>query len=1207
MHAQIHAMRDLLGGSGVKGGVILFRGTGGAARRYLESDRSTADEYYLGAGTAVAEFAVLDRDGNVTAEGVFTPEQYADWVDWRNPFTGATRGTPRLPSHGEATMPGERRHASARLGSPRFAEMVINAPKSLSIAAALHPGVSEALDRAQADAVAEIRFWLAQHSVTRVGPRGLQEVVGVHRLETVAVVHKTSRAGDPHRHIHFQIGTRVFAAGKWRGLDTAALFKQQGAVRALGTAVIAAHPELTRVLAAHGLSLDHVTGEVAELEPYNAVLSKRAAQVEHNLAALVAAWEDAHPGEEPGPVVRARLLARAWDHQRPHKKPAPEGLGCEEGWRRELAAAGYRTGPRSHPARAPAPVGIDDLDVEELAARALDRCAASASTWTIHDIQMHVTHAITEAGITATGGDLRDLITLATNLAASDCLSVLPPTMARPEQVAHLTTISVVAAEETLRDLIGAGVEASGPAEGEVDAMAPAEAEAIERLATQRGLNADQAQAAAAIASPTPLVIVEGAAGAGKTTMLGAAIAAAEAQGRPTRIVTPTKKAADVAAEELGVPTDSVAALVHAYGWRWDNDGVWHRLKPGESDPVSGEVFAGPPAPRRLRTMERIVVDEAGMLDQDTATALLIVAAETGARIALIGDRAQLPAVGRGGVLDIAADLVTASGLEIHDLTGIHRFADPTYASFTLDLRDGRRAERLFDRLQQFGLVRLHESTEAMHAALAEIARPGDAITVGTIDEATEVNAAIRQARIARGEIPEVTAAVGSDGLPVGPGDLVMTRRNDNALGVANRQTWIVQRADDDGDLWVLPAKAAGRRASKHLPAAYVAEHVHLAYASTAYGVQGATSEAAHAVLNSPTSGAFESAALDAAGIYVGLTRGREANLLHVVAADVEDAREQFACTMERDRADRGLAHAARTAREAVAGLVAPPTIDAEYVASERARLAADIDRANADAARWENALAAIAALDSEHQRNRAPYERAVASAKASEEAIRAAVHADLLEQAAHAADAIAEAADRMYAANAAARNSGRFGRRAAERAAEQRSSDLDSLTAAVAARWGTASTPGADRTRWAQHAADLATNDHPSVLEACRDMASAVDRLALIDSNHENVRADTRRHLLGNRRASDVRRRTVQLRARVQDAKHLLRKLDTLPPADAARALRTMSEPPVPGGAVRALGTSPAARKGTQSCSAPGSGEPRRLSGQAHEQSLSL
>jgi len=48
------------------------------------------------------------------------------------------------------------------------------------------------------------------------------------------------------------------------------------------------------------------------------------------------------------------------------------------------------------------------------------------------------------------------------------------------------------------------------------------------------------------------------------------------------------------------------------------------------------------------------LVDEAGMLDQDTARALLTIADETGARVAFVGDRHQLPAVGRGGMLDLA-------------------------------------------------------------------------------------------------------------------------------------------------------------------------------------------------------------------------------------------------------------------------------------------------------------------------------------------------------------------------------------------------------------------------------------------------------------------------------------------------------------------------------------------------------------------------
>lgn len=50
------------------GGVILFRGPGADALRYVEADRSRADDYYLGAEAAVAEFAALDADGTVAAE-----------------------------------------------------------------------------------------------------------------------------------------------------------------------------------------------------------------------------------------------------------------------------------------------------------------------------------------------------------------------------------------------------------------------------------------------------------------------------------------------------------------------------------------------------------------------------------------------------------------------------------------------------------------------------------------------------------------------------------------------------------------------------------------------------------------------------------------------------------------------------------------------------------------------------------------------------------------------------------------------------------------------------------------------------------------------------------------------------------------------------------------------------------------------------------
>ena len=195
----------------------------------------------------------------------------------------------------------------------------------------------------------------------------------------------------------------------------------------------------------------------------------------------------------------------------------------------------------------------------------------------------------------------------------------------------------------------------------------------------------DRRRAAAAVASTDPLVIVEGAAGAGKTTMLGVAIEVAAQNRQASRVVAPTLRAAQVAQEELGVPATSVAALVHAHGWRWNADGVWSRLAPGDTDPETGRTYAGTPEASRLARGERVIVDEAGMLDQDTAFALLTVCDEAGATVALIGDRAQLAAVGRGGVLDMAAHIRDRT----FDMAEVHRFIDPAYADLTLQIRDG--------------------------------------------------------------------------------------------------------------------------------------------------------------------------------------------------------------------------------------------------------------------------------------------------------------------------------------------------------------------------------------------------------------------------------------------------------------------------------------------------------------------------------------
>ncbi len=1058
------------------GGVVLFRGTGADAMRYVKSDRSRADDYYLGDATGIS-YTVLDASGEANSR-LLSAEKYAGWVDWINPDTGERMGRPRLAG-------------SDRQGSPRFAEMVINTPKSLSIAAALHPEVSEALDVAQQGALSEIQRWLAQHSVTRVGPRGKQEVVPIEHMQIVGITHHTSRAGDPHRHIHMQVGTRVWAAGAWRALDTAAMFKQQGAIRALGTAVIAASPELAAVLDRHGLTLDPVTREVTELEPFNTLMSKRGTQVRKNLERLEAEWEAAHPGETIGPVVSSRLTAKAWAFERPAKKPITTREEAE--WLTELREAGYDPETLTRkPVSAPAQSA--ELSVQEIASRSLDRCAAASSAWTPHDVQEHATRIITEHGVRATREELRELIAFSTALALEDCFSILPTGAAAPEHVAHLTSLRVVQVESELRDLLTARRPKNEHRYRDVSHIAA-------RLGQR--LDVGQLDAAAAVASADPLVIVEGAAGSGKTTMLATAIAAANDHGRRVRVVAPTKRAADVARQELGVPATSVAALVHAHGYRWNEDGVWTRLTPGATDPATGATFTGPPTGAVLRRGDRIVVDEAGMLDQDTALALFTVAAEAGATVALVGDRAQLAAVGRGGVLDMAAQIRGRT----FDMAEVHRFTDPDYADLTVRMRDGRDPGDVFDQLDRLCLICLHADGDELQEHIAQSVRDGETITVASNEDAARLNERIREERIARGLVDDATTTTGSDGLSIGAGDLIQTRRNDAALGVANRQQWIVQRVEPDGSVWVRDAHDGRKREhTRHLPVEYVRGHAHLSYAATAYGVQGVTAPASHTILSNGINGA---------AVYVGMTRGSGENALHVIAESRAEARAQFIDAMERDSADRGLADATERAAEAVRGLVDDGPV--KLVRIRVAQLIQDAEKAKRRAVWWERVGARIDQQHEHEQAEKAEQAAVIQSAREAAVRVRAEVQEPLTVAALEEGTEHLAALDRATAAQTKLNASGRFGRRTARKHHQAATALAGKSRARVADRWGTTPDDADTLTGWASCAAERLAARDPRVIDAEQRSEAAHAAGAEMDKRHRSERRALHADIFGD------------------------------------------------------------------------------------------
>ncbi|UUZ60211.1 relaxase domain-containing protein [Nocardioides sp. B-3] len=208
----------------------------------------------------------------------------------------------------------------------RFVEITVNGPKTRSLAAALNPEVAAAYDAAQDRAAEQIIGWVAEHATTRVGPRGRQVQVPVERIEAAVVRHYTSRAGDPHRHLHLQVNARVFAMGQWRGLHTVGFRDSIEALNGIGHAAVMCDPEFRAALAAAGFTLEPDTGEVAELAPFVGAFSERAAQIGRNIDRYEAEWRTANPGRNParrcaGRGTDGRGRTRAPTRSRPGMVP----------------------------------------------------------------------------------------------------------------------------------------------------------------------------------------------------------------------------------------------------------------------------------------------------------------------------------------------------------------------------------------------------------------------------------------------------------------------------------------------------------------------------------------------------------------------------------------------------------------------------------------------------------------------------------------------------------------------------------------------------------------------------------------------------------------------------------------------------------------------------------------------------------------------
>jgi ATP-dependent exoDNAse (exonuclease V) alpha subunit len=321
----------------------------------------------------------------------------------------------------------------------------------------------------------------------------------------------------------------------------------------------------------------------------------------------------------------------------------------------------------------------------------------------------------------------------------------------------------------------------------------------------------------------------------GQDHALAAAVDRLRAQDRPVLGAAPSGKAADVLARQAGCPALTLAKL----------------LADTRRHPPPGTT---------------VVLDESGMASTEDLGRLVALAQAKCWRLVCVGDPAQLPAVGCGGMFAHWCETLPA-----HHLEEIRRFAHPWEADASLALRAGdpqaATAYAEAGRLRTVHPATLADQVARQHHRLTDRGRTV-AITTASAGVARAINVEIQHRRNPTRSGRNVALA---DGTVAFVGDRVASRRNDPTLltttgaEVRNRHTWTVTAVHGNGDLTVAEAD----RGAVHLPAGYVARHVELGWATTGYGNQGIAVEAGIAVIEPSAT---------RAGIYVAMTRGRLGN-----------------------------------------------------------------------------------------------------------------------------------------------------------------------------------------------------------------------------------------------------------------------------------------------------------------------------------------
>jgi conjugative relaxase-like TrwC/TraI family protein len=340
-----------------------------------------------------------------------------------------------------------------------------------------------------------------------------------------------------------------------------------------------------------------------------------------------------------------------------------------------------------------------------------------------------------------------------------------------------MTTLTVRAREQAIERRFTALAGAGGRDVG-VDARALAGDQVAERIGGR--LSAEQTHALEVITGPERGAILVGPAGTGKGVVIDAAARAEQLTGHQTLGIAVSWSTA----ERLGRDSPALSQQVFSV------DALISRVERGQLKADADTT---------------IYFDEAGMADTNRFDRLTEMVERTGCKLVAIGDSAQLPSIGAGGMFDRLAEIAPSA-----ELSDIRRTLDPAEQRAWADLRAGR-SDRAMAHYHSRGQLHMADTrdqaveqavkswaTLTKNHPIGEVALISDASN----QEINRLNARAQHYRAQRGELGELEVEV--------PGVHYGIRQGDRVAMIEQHHEPGVERIENGSQGEVLDITPAG-------------------------------------------------------------------------------------------------------------------------------------------------------------------------------------------------------------------------------------------------------------------------------------------------------------------------------------------------------------------------------------------------------------